>query len=72
MRQRFVVRLSPAEREELSALIAAGTAPARKLARVRRQYVAEGLAATLNGRAPGRVYRRKLDGAQEAQLSAGL
>jgi hypothetical protein len=85
-------------------LIAAGTAPARKLtrarillksdqgphgpgwtdvrvadavetsqptvARVRQQYVEEGLEATLNRQAPNRVYVRKLDGAQEAQLIA--
>lgn len=104
MRQRYVVELSPAERQELSALIAAGTAPARKLsrarillksdqslggpgwvdarvaeavevsqptvARVRRQYVEEGLVATVNRRAPRRVYQRKLDGEQEAHLIA--
>jgi transposase len=40
------------------------------IARVRRQYVEEGLAAALNRRAPRREYRRKLDGAQEAHLSA--
>lgn len=40
------------------------------VARVRRQYVEEGLAATLHRRAPKRVYQRKLDGEQEAQLIA--
>jgi len=40
------------------------------IARVRRQYVAEGLQAALNRRAPRRVYQRKLDGAQEARLIA--
>lgn len=38
------------------------------VARVRKQYVEEGLEATLNRRAPNRIYARKLDGAQEAQL----
>ena len=40
------------------------------VARVRRQYVEEGLAATLSRRKPRREYRRKLDGHQEAQLIA--
>jgi len=104
MRQKYVVHLSLAERERLQDLIAAGTAPARKLtharillksdqgpegpswvdvrvadavevsqptvARVRRQYVEEGLETALNRRAPNRVYQRKLDGGQEAQLIA--
>lgn len=104
MRQKYVVELSAAERSYLQGLIAAGTAPARKLARarmllksdqglegpgwvdvrvadavetsqptvarVRQEYVEEGLEATLNRRAPNRVYQRKLDGAQEAQLIA--
>lgn len=38
--------------------------------RVRRQFVREGLAATLARRRPDRVYERALDGAQEAQLIA--
>lgn len=40
------------------------------VARVRRQYVEEGLEAALNRRAPRREYARKLDGAQEARLIA--
>ena len=40
------------------------------IARVRRQYVEEGLEAALNRRAPRREYRRKLDGEQEAHLIA--
>jgi transposase len=40
------------------------------VARVRRQYVEEGLEAALNRRAPRREYRRKLDGEQEAHLIA--
>lgn len=40
------------------------------VARVRRQYVEQGLEAALNRRAPRREYQRKLDGAQEAQLIA--
>jgi len=35
MRQKYVVYLSPAEREQLQGLIAAGTAPARKLTHAR-------------------------------------
>ena len=104
MRKKYPVRLTEAERERLEDLIAAGTAPARKLmharillkadeglggpgwvdqaiaeavdtsqptvARVRRRFVDEGLEAALNRRPPGREYRRKLDGAQEAHLVA--
>jgi transposase len=104
MHKRYVVELKEQERERLAGMIAAGTAPARKLtharillkaeaqpqgpgwvddriaeavevsqptvARVRRQYVEEGLEAALNRRAPRREYRRKLDGEQEARLLA--
>lgn len=104
MRQKYVVQLGVEERTYLQGLIAAGTAPARKLARarmllksdqgpdgpgwvdvrvadavetsqptvarVRKQYVEEGLEAALNRRSPNRVYPRKLDGEQEAQLIA--
>lgn len=38
------------------------------VARIRRQYVEEGLAATLARRPPRREYRRRLDGADEARL----
>ena len=38
--------------------------------RVRRQFVAEGVAATLARKRPDRVYERALDGAQEAKLIA--
>ncbi len=38
------------------------------VARVRKQFVAAGLAAALNRRASRRQYQRKLDGAQEARL----
>jgi hypothetical protein len=38
--------------------------------RVRRQFVQEGLAATLARKRPDRVYERRLDGAQEAHLIA--
>ena len=38
--------------------------------RVRRQFVAEGLAATLARKRPDRVYARALDGRQEAHLIA--
>jgi transposase len=40
------------------------------VARVRRQYVEDGLQAALHRRASRRVYARKLDGAQEARLIA--
>ena len=40
------------------------------VARVRRQFVEEGLDAALDRRAPRREYRRKLDGEQEARLVA--
>lgn len=38
--------------------------------RVRQRFVEEGLDAALNPRPPRRVYRRKLDGEQEARLIA--
>ena len=38
--------------------------------RVRRQFAAEGLAATLARKRPDRVYERALDGKQEARLVA--
>ncbi len=38
--------------------------------RVRRQFVTEGLAATLERKRPDRVYERRLDGRQEAQVIA--
>lgn len=40
------------------------------VARVRRQYVEEGLEAALDRRAPRREYARKLDGEREARLIA--
>ena len=40
------------------------------VARVRKLYVTEGLEAALHRTAPDRVYRRKLDGDQEARLVA--
>ena len=103
-RQQHVVRLSPAERAALRALIAAGVVPARTqtharillkgdagtagprwsdariaeavevsartVARVRARFATGGLAAALGRKRPERVYRRKLDGAQEARLVA--
>ncbi len=38
--------------------------------RIRRQFVTEGLAATLARKRPDRVYERRLDGQQEARLIA--
>jgi hypothetical protein len=40
------------------------------VARVRKLYVTEGLETALHRKAPDRVYRRKLDGEQEARLVA--
>ncbi len=40
------------------------------VARVRKQFVEQGLDAALQRRAPRRQYQRKLDGAHEAQLIA--
>jgi transposase len=40
------------------------------VARVRKQFVEQGLEAALNRRPPRRRYQRKLDGAQEARLIA--
>jgi hypothetical protein len=102
MKKKYPVVLTDAEREHLHRLVAAGTAPARKLtharlllkadqgpggpawvdgavaeavevsqptvARVRKQFVEDGLEAALNRRPPRREYRRKLDGEQEARL----
>lgn len=104
MKKKYPVFLTDEERNRLRQVIAAGTAPARKLtharillkadqspggpgwvdeqiaeavevsqptvARVRKQYVEEGLEAALNRRAPRRVYLRKLDGEHEARLIA--
>jgi hypothetical protein len=42
----------------------------RTVARVRQQYVTQGLDAALKRRLPERVYTRKLDGQQEAHLIA--
>ena len=40
------------------------------VARIRKQYVEDGLDAALNRRPPRRTYHRKLDGTQEAHLIA--
>jgi transposase len=40
------------------------------IGRVRERFVEEGLSAALGRKAPNRVYRRRLDGAQEAHLVA--
>ena len=40
------------------------------VARVRRRYVAAGLAAAVSRKPPARSYRRRLDGEQEARLVA--
>jgi transposase len=102
--KQHVVRLTPAERTELRALIAAGSAPAltqtharillkcdagvggprwsdvriaeavdvsaRTVARVRERFTRGGVGRALGRKRPARVYRRKLDDAQEARLVA--
>jgi transposase len=40
------------------------------VSRIRKRYVTAGLAAALHRKAPERVYRRQLDGEQEARLVA--
>lgn len=103
-RKQHVVRLTPAERAEVRALVGAGVAPARTqtharillkcdagaagprwsdarvaeavevsartVARVRARFATQGLAAALGRKRPNRVYRRKLESAQEARLVA--
>jgi transposase len=102
--KQHVVRLPPAERAAVRALLATGTTPARTqtharillkcdagtggprwsdarvaeavevstrtVARVRARFATQGLAAALGRKRPDRVYRRKLDSAQEARLVA--
>ena len=102
--KQHVVRLTPTERAEVRALVAAGVAPARTqtharirlkcdagaggprwsdarvaeavevsartVARVRARFATQGVAAALGRKRPDRVYRRKLDSAQEARLVA--
>lgn len=52
------------------AISAAVEVDATTVARVRKLYVTDGLEAALHRKAPDRVYRRKLDGEQEARLVA--
>lgn len=42
----------------------------RKVERVRKRFVDEGLEAALNGKSPDRVYKKKIDGDAEAHLIA--
>ncbi len=53
-----------------AAIVAALDVNASTVLRVRRQFVTDGLAATLERKRPDRVYERRLDGAQEARLIA--
>jgi len=53
-----------------AAIVAALDINASTVLRVRRQFTAEGLAATLERKRPDRVYERALDGGQEARLIA--
>ena len=52
------------------AISAASEVDPTTVARVRKQYVTDGLEAALDRKAPDRAYRRKLDGEQEARLVA--
>ncbi len=53
-----------------AAISAALEVDSTTVARVRKLYVEDGLEAALQRKAPDRVYRRKLDGEQEARLVA--
>ena len=53
-----------------AAISAALEVDSTTVARVRKLYVDDGLEAALRRKAPDRVYRRKLDGEQEARLVA--
>ena len=53
-----------------AAIVAALDVNASTVLRIRRQFVGEGLAATLERKRPDRVYARALDGEQEAHLIA--
>ncbi len=53
-----------------SAIAAALDVDRTTVARVRKTYVSDGLAAALHRKAPDRQYQRKLDGEQEAHLIA--
>ena len=53
-----------------AAIAAAVEVAPTTVARVRKQYVTDGLEAALHPKAPDREYRRKLDGEQEARLVA--
>ena len=78
MAKKYVVTLQAQEREELTRLTSVGKAAARKLThvsvktveRVRQRFVEQGLEAALVPAKSTRVYERKLDGKQEAQLIA--
>ncbi len=53
-----------------AAIAAALDVNASTVLRIRRQFAAEGMEATLARKRPDRVYERALDGAQEARLIA--
>jgi len=53
-----------------AAIAAALDVNASTVLRVRRQFVTDGLDATLARKRPDRIYERRLDGAQEARLVA--
>jgi len=53
-----------------AAIMGALDVNASTVLRVRRQFVTDGLAATLERKRPDRIYERALDGTQEARLIA--
>ena len=53
-----------------AAIVAALDVNASTVLRVRRQFITDGLTATLERKRPDRVYKRSLDGRQEAHLIA--
>ncbi len=53
-----------------AAIVAALDLNASTVLRIRRQFVGEGLAVTLERKRPDRIYERALDGEQEAHLIA--
>ena len=72
LKDKFVVRLTAEQREELERLATTGQRQAALItrARIRKKFVQEGLHQAIQRRPPtGRQYR-KLDGAQEARLIA--
>jgi hypothetical protein len=72
LKEKFIVRLTDEQRNELERLAATGKRPAATTlrARIRKKFAQHGLEAAVQRKRPtGRLYR-KLDGAKEARLAA--